>query len=217
VAQRGSQGVVDDRIMEEGAQMTEAGFELGDRLPTLDAGRVRLRWLTDADVPALFAIFGDAEVTRYWGFAALPDLAAAAALLADIHRGFRAGTLFQWGVEAPGGPLVGACTLARLDPANRRAELGFALGRAFWGRGYMTAALPAVLEFALGRLGLHRVFADTDPRNAPSIRVLERLGFLREGLLREHYLVQSEPQDAVVYGLLRSEWEADAGAFRTCS
>jgi ribosomal-protein-alanine N-acetyltransferase len=190
--------------------MTEAVFELGDRLPTLDAGRVRLRWLTDADVPALFAIFGNPEVTRYWGFAVLPDLAAAAALLADIQREFRAGTLFQWGVEATGGPLVGTCTLARLDPANRRAELGFALGRAFWGRGYIAAALPAVVAFAFGRLGLHRVFADTDPRNASSIRALERLGFLREGVLREHYLVQGEPQDAVVYGLLSSEWARNA-------
>jgi ribosomal-protein-alanine N-acetyltransferase len=125
--------------------MTEAVFELGDRLPTLDAGRVRLRRLTDADLPALFAIFGDPEVTRYWGFAVLPDLAAAAALLADIHREFRAGTLFQWGVEAAGGLLVGTCTLAGLDSANRRAGLGFALGRAFWGRGYIAAALPAVL------------------------------------------------------------------------
>jgi RimJ/RimL family protein N-acetyltransferase len=190
--------------------MTEAVFDLGDRLPTLDAGRVRLRWLTDADVPALFAIFGDPEVTRFWGSAVLPDLAAAAVLLADIHRAFRAGTLFQWGVEASGGQLVGTCTLARLDPANWRAEPGFALGRAFWGRGYMTAALPAVLEFAFARLGLHRVFADTDPRNAPSIRALERLGFLREGVLREHYLVQGEPQDAVVYGVLRSEWAGNA-------
>jgi RimJ/RimL family protein N-acetyltransferase len=74
----------------------------------------------------------------------------------------------------------------------------------------MAAALPAVLAFAFGRLGLHRVFADTDPRNAPSIRALERLGFVREGVLREHYLVQGEPQDAVVYGLLRSEWARGA-------
>jgi len=186
--------------------MIGAEFELGERLPTLDAGRVRLRWLSDADIPALFVIFGDPEVTRYWGFPVLPDLAAAATLLGDIHRSFRAGTLFQWGVEAMDGQLVGTCTLAHLDRANRRAELGFALGRAFWGRGYMAAALPAVLEFAFGRLGLHRVFADTDPQNARSIRALERVGFRKEGVLREHYLVEGEAQDAVVYGMLRSEW-----------
>lgn len=186
-----------------------AAFDLGDRLPTLDAGPVRLRGLTAADVPALFAIFGDPEVTRYWGFDALPDLAAAATLLAEIHQEFRDRALFQWGVEADG-QLVGTCTLARLDPAHRRAELGFALGRASWGRGYMAAALPAVLAFAFGRLGLHRVYADADPRNLRSIRALERLGFVREGVLREHYLVRGEAQDGVVFGLLRSEWAGAA-------
>jgi [ribosomal protein S5]-alanine N-acetyltransferase len=187
--------------------MGTAGFALGDRLPTLDAGRVRLRWLTDADVSALFAIFGDPEVTRYWGFSTLADLAAASALLADIHSQFRAGTLFQWGVESDN-RLVGTCTLAAVDPVNRRAELGFALGRVHQGRGHMAAALPTILRFAFGQLELHRVYADTDPRNARSARALERLGFHREGLLRQHYLVAGEPQDAVVYGLLRSEWAA---------
>lgn len=185
----------------------EAAFEFSDRLPTLDGGRVTLRWLTDPDVPAIFSIFGDPEVTRYWGFPKLPDLAAGTALLAEIHKEFRSGTLFQWGVEAIGGQLVGTCTLGRIDVPNRRAELGFALGRMFWGRGYMTAALPVLLEFAFERLGLHRVFADADPRNARSIRLLERLGFRREGVLREHYWVQGEPQDGVVYGLLRAEWK----------
>jgi ribosomal-protein-alanine N-acetyltransferase len=190
----------------KGERMTEAVFEVGECLPTLDAGRVRLRWLTDTDVPALYAIFGDPEVTRFWGLVVLPDMAAAGLLLEDIRREFRARTLFQWGVQAADGCLVGTCTLAHLDSANRRAELGFALGREFWGRGYMTAALPAIIEFAFDCLGLHRVFADTDPRNVRSIRVLERLGFRREGVLREHYLVQDEPQNAAVYGLLRSEW-----------
>src|SRR5262249_12714693 len=161
---------------------------------------------TGVDIPALFAIFGNPEVTRYWGFAVLPDIAAAARLLEQIHQGFRARTLFQWGVEATGGPLVGTCTLSQLDSTNRRAEVGFALGQAFWGQGYMAAALPALIQFAFGRLGLQRLFADADPRNASSIRALEGLGFRREGLLREHYLAQGEPQDAVVYGLLRWEW-----------
>jgi len=195
---------------QKGQRMTETVFELGDCLPTLDAGRVRLRWLADADIPALFAIFGDPEVTRYWGFKILADEVSAATLLEDIRRNFHARTLFQWGVEVIGGDLVGTCTLSQLDPINRRAELGFALGRAFWGQGYMAAALPTVIAFAFGQLGLHRMFADIDPRNARSIRVLNRLGFRREGILREHYLVQGEPQDAVVYGLLRSEWVCGA-------
>jgi ribosomal-protein-alanine N-acetyltransferase len=188
--------------------MSGGAFDVGQTLPTLPAERVRLRWLTIADIPALFTIFGDAEVTRYWGFATLPDLAAAEALLAEIHWQFHQRTLFQWGMEVVGtGEVVGTCTLAGLDAANRRADLGYALGRAFWGRGYMAEILPPLLRFAFADLDLHRVTADADPRNERSIRILERLGFRREGYLREHYLVQGKVQDAVVYGLLRSEAE----------
>jgi RimJ/RimL family protein N-acetyltransferase len=181
--------------------------ELGGELPTIDAGEVRLRTLRHDDVPALFAIFGDPEVTRYWGFATLPDLAAAGALVEQIHAQAAAGTLFQWGIEAHA-ELVGTCTLSSIDRCNRRAELGFALASAHQRRGYVAAALPALLRHAFDAMDLHRLHADTDPRNTRSIRVLERLGFRREGLLREHYLVTGEAQDALVFGLLRSEWRA---------
>jgi RimJ/RimL family protein N-acetyltransferase len=190
--------------------MDSADFELGSKLPTLTARRVRLRWLTDEDVPSLFTIFGDREVTRYWGHPVLPDRRAATRLLEEIHAKFANRSLFQWGVALlTTDAVIGTCTLAALDVENRRAELGFALARAHWGQGYMSEALPALLRYAFGGMQLHRVWADTDPRNGPSIRVLERLGFRREGLLREHYLVQAEPQDAIVYGLLRSDWQRD--------
>jgi RimJ/RimL family protein N-acetyltransferase len=186
--------------------MTETSFNVGPVLPTLTANRLRLRWLTDADVAALFAIFGDPEITRYWGFSTLPDLSAAVELLADIHRMFHQRTLFQWGIEIiETGELAGTCTLSSLEEVHRRADLGYALGRAYWGRGYMTEALPILLRFAFDSLNLHRIMADTDPRNLPSIRQLERLGFRREGYLREHYLLNGEAQDAIVFGLLRSE------------
>lgn len=190
---------------------TNPTFQLGDRLPTLDAGPVQLRWLTEADVPALFSVFGDAEVTRYWGSATHKDPNDSAALLADIHAHFQAGTLFQWGIESEG-QIIGTCTLGSLDAVNRRGELGFALGRTHWGKGYMRHALPTVLTFAFDHLNLHRVYADADPRNARSIRILERLGFRFEGLLREHYLVTGEVQDAAIYGLLKSEWRVSMSA-----
>ena len=71
----------------------------GDRLPTLNAERVALRWLTEADVPDLFAIFGDPAVMRYWSSPPLVDDAAAGELLAEIHELFAKGTLHQWGVS----------------------------------------------------------------------------------------------------------------------
>jgi RimJ/RimL family protein N-acetyltransferase len=67
-----------------------------------------------------------------------------------------------------------------------------------------------LIRFAFGQLDLHRLEADADPLNAASIAVLERQGFKREGLLRERYFMQGEPQDAAYYGLLRREWTGAA-------
>ena len=70
----------------------------------------------------------------------------------------------------------------------------------------MSEAVPTLIAFAFGSMGLHRLEADVDPRNARSIRLLEREGFQREGLLRERYHVSGEIQDAALYGLLQPEW-----------
>jgi [ribosomal protein S5]-alanine N-acetyltransferase len=177
-------------------------------LPTLPTQRLALRWLTPADVPALYEVFSDLEVTRYWSSPPFADIAAAEALLAEIHEAFARRTLFQWGIARRSDDLVvGTCTLAGLVPAHRRAEVGFALGRRHWGQGYMAEALPALVEFAFGQLGLYRLEADADPRNRASIRALERLGFKQEGYLRGRYHLHGEIQDAILFGLLRPDWD----------
>ncbi len=178
-----------------------------DRLPTLETARLNLRWLTPDDAPALFAVFGDPEVCRYWSRPPLAHVDDARALQAEIAASFAARSLFQWGIaERDTGALVGTCTLASLSTAHARAEVGFALARARWGRGYVAEALPAMVRFAFATLGLHRLEADADPRNAASIRALERVGFVREGHQRERYWMSDEWQDAVLFGLLRRDW-----------
>lgn len=179
------------------------------RLPTIPTARLSLRWLTREDIPALATIFGDPEVCRFWSHAALPDLAAAEALHDHIMSCFAARSLFQWGIaEGETDAIIGTCTLGGISPAHRRAEVGFALARAVWGKGYIAEALPALIGFAFESLDLHRLEADVDPRNERSIRAIERVGFQREGYLRERYHVNGELQDAILYGLLRSDWAA---------
>jgi [ribosomal protein S5]-alanine N-acetyltransferase len=178
-------------------------------LPTITTERLRLRWLTASDVPSLWDVFSDPEVCRYWSRAPLADEAAAVALHEEIVRYFAERSLFQWGIaERESNVVVGTCTLAGLSVQHRRAEVGFALARRAWGHGYIAEALPALVAFAFETLGLHRLEADVDPRNARSIRALERVGFQREGYLRERYFLNDELQDAVLFGLLRPEWSA---------
>lgn len=185
----------------------------GDRLPTLETERLLLRWLDDRDVAALQEVFSHPDVLRYWGGDPAHDAAGARRLLAQIHDGYARCELFQWGIARRGDDrVVGTCTLTRFDSRNRRAEVGFALGRQHWGHGYASEAMSSLIAFAFAELDLIRLEADADPRNDRSIAVLERLGFLREGLLRERWLVAGEAQDSVVFGLLRREWRVVAGA-----
>ncbi|SEA43061.1 GNAT family N-acetyltransferase [Microbulbifer marinus] len=183
--------------------------QLGTQLPTLTGDGVMLRWLTDADLPALEAIFADPQVVRYMATEPLNTRAAAEQYLQSIREGFLEGSLYQWGIECDG-EIVGTCTLAAIDRQNRHAQIGFALKRQYWGQGLTLKAVPAVIEFAFARLQLHRIGADADPRNIASIRVLEKLGFQREGLLRECYFHMGEIQDALLFGLLQRDWSASA-------
>jgi RimJ/RimL family protein N-acetyltransferase len=84
--------------------------------------------------------------------------------------------------------------------------LGYCYGERAWGRGYATEAARALLQWAFATLDLNRVQAETDTRNAASARVLEKLGFVREGMLREDCVVDGDVSDSWVYGLIRREW-----------
>ncbi len=183
----------------------------GDSLPTLDAPRVRLRWLTAEDVDALFEIFSDERMMRYWSSTAMKERREAEDLLARIHRLFAEQSGFQWGVERKSdGTLIGTCTLFNIHRGNMRGEVGYCLHSAHWRQGYMGEALAALIEHAFGVLKLRRLEADVDPKNASSLKILERMGFRREGLLRERWNVGGEIQDSVVLGLLAREWRAPA-------
>ena len=180
-----------------------------DTLPTINTTRMRLRWITEEDVDALYRIFSHPEVMRYWGAPALANRDAAVRLLEEIHENFQKRASMKWGIADLGtDELIGTATLFNLNLDNRRAEIGYGLDRAFWRQGYMHEALQVLLSYAFNVLELHRVEADVDPRNVGSIRTLEKLGFQREGYLRERWHVNGEIQDALFYGLLRPEWEA---------
>jgi len=178
-------------------------------LSVLDTPRLRLRALVDTDIAALFAIFKDSEAMRYWTRPAMTDIAEAEALLREIQHDDEAETLFQWGIARREGDLViGTCTLFRIHREHRRCELGYVLRRDQWGQGLANEALSALVNHAFGAMGLHRLEADIDPRNAGSIRSVERLGFKLEGHLRERYFVAGEIQDSLIYALLAPEWKS---------
>ena len=173
----------------------------------LAADRVSLRKIDRSDTSALFEMFSHAEVMRYWSRPAMTDKAQADALFEQVLADYETGNSLPLAIERGSDRLfVGNCTLHHFHEASRRAEIGYALARPFWGQGYMHEALQALLTYAFERLDLNRLEADIDPRNAASARSLERLGFQKEGHLRERWIVAGEVSDTGFYGLLQSDW-----------
>lgn len=175
--------------------------------------RLDLRPLVPADAPALFAIYSDPRVMRYWSSGPWAAVAEAEARIARHREALAAGEYLVLGfVRRSDGELVGSGALFHLSAQCRRAEVGYGLRPDAWGQGYAAEAVGELLRFGFADLALHRIEADVDPRNEASVRLLERLGFTREGLLRERWIVEGEISDAAFYGLLRREWEARLAA-----
>lgn len=171
--------------------------------------RLVLRWLEPADAAAQFAVFSDPEVMRYWSSAPWTEIAQAEGAIEQALEGYRNGHSLRFGIElAATGELIGNVTLYAFYTMNRRCEIGYILGRKHWGQGYAAEALTAAIEHGFAQLDLNRIEADIDPRNAASGKVLERLGFQREGFMRERWIVNGEVCDSVYYGLLRRDWDA---------
>jgi [ribosomal protein S5]-alanine N-acetyltransferase len=174
--------------------------------PTLRTDRLVLRPLRETDAEALFAIFSDERVMRYWSTPPWTSREPAQDMIAaDLAQTTR--DHLRLGIElVESGLLLGTCSLFSINYTCRRAEVGYGLGSFAWGQGYMHEALQSLLEFGFGELDLNRIEADIDPRNSASARTLERLGFTKEGYLRERWIVGDEVSDTALYGLLRREW-----------
>ena len=171
--------------------------------------RLTLRPLDERDTDAHYAIFSDPAVARYWSSEPWTDMAQAVQAIARIRAADEDGSELRFGIELrETGELVGNCALHHFVESSRRCELGYALGSAHWGKGYASEALRALLAHGFEVLDLNRIEADIDPDNIASGRVLEKLGFRKEGFMPERWIVHGKTADTVNYGLLRRYWDA---------
>jgi ribosomal-protein-alanine N-acetyltransferase len=175
--------------------------------PTLETGRLVLREIVPADATALFAVHGDPASMKWFGVDPLVDEAAAGKLV-EIFASWRAmpnpGT--RWGIQIKGqSTLAGTCGLFAWNRAWRKCTLGYELNPVCRGQGYMHEALRACLAWGFETMQLNRIEAQVHPDNAPSLRSIERLGFQREGLLRQLGFWNGQFHDMYQYALLRSE------------
>ncbi|MEE2779909.1 MAG: GNAT family N-acetyltransferase [Myxococcota bacterium] len=173
---------------------------------TLESDRLLLRAfeLTDAsDVQSLAGDWAVAEMTTN-----IPhpyEDGMAEGWIATHSEIFERGDGVTWAITLrDGGELAGAMSLFNMK-AGHKAELGFWIGRPFWGDGYCTEAAQAVVEHAFGSLGLTRIHAVHMSKNPASGRVMQKLGMTYEGTRRSHLRARGQLHDVVQYGLLKED------------
>jgi RimJ/RimL family protein N-acetyltransferase len=177
--------------------------------PVLESDCIRLRGIRDSDHDRLFALFSNPQVMRYWSRGPMTDRQEAVDYAKTILDGFARRDLLNWIVaDTKSDALIGTATLYEINPQHARAGLGYALMPEYWGKGLAMEAATLAISYGILELGLHRIEADTEPNNFRSNKVLERLGFQREGLLRERFFHPDGIQNSLIFGLLRSEWIA---------
>lgn len=200
----GGEGNALDRVVSETPSVFQAPA-------TIETDRLVIRGIQEADMADLLVMNQDDEVLRFLPYAKWLTLDDGLAWLARVRKLEAAGTAVQLVmVDKASARVIGACVLFKYDEGSSRAELGFAMAREFWGKGLMLEALTVLIAHAFTVRGVRRLEAEANSLNTASCRLLDRLGFVSEGLMRQRYRVKGAIYDTRVFGLLGDEWKAPA-------
>jgi [ribosomal protein S5]-alanine N-acetyltransferase len=177
--------------------------------PILHTERLILRPFTLADSPAVYQLVRAREIADTT--LAIPhpyEQGMAEKWIGTHQEDFDKGKSVHFALTVrENGELVGA-TGMEIEPVHAYAEIGYWVGVPYWGRGYCTEAVAAVLEYAFQERGLNRIYAVHFKRNPASGRVMQKNGMLYEGCLRQHVRKWGAYEDLMQYGILQSDWQA---------
>lgn len=173
--------------------------------PVLQKPGLILRQIKPSDQAAVFQGLSDPQVVRYYGveYHSFTDTR----IQMDWYRDtLRQGSGIWWAITRPAADgLIGACGLYNIQAQHRKAELGYWLLPAYWGQGLMRPALEAVTAYGFSALHLHRIEAYVETENAASARLLQKLDFQREGILRDSEIKQGRFISLEIYAKLNDE------------
>jgi ribosomal-protein-alanine N-acetyltransferase len=174
-----------------------------EKMTTLSTNRLILQPLTEVHRQDLFRLFSTEEVTRLMGIATMKEESEVESWLEQYKAEQIQQHHMEWAIILRDSKeFAGRCGFANINWKHKRAEISCALIKEFWGKKIGEEALKSMLQYAFSELGLNRIEAQLWPDNARMVRLLEKLGFNREGILKGHYYYNEKFGDTVVYGLL---------------
>lgn len=177
--------------------------------PEIKLEKVRLRELKHSDAIDLLEYLSRDEVKKFVSDEDIPSSLEEATNEVGYWGGlFRNRHSIYWGIaDKSSNQLIGTCGFNYWNRLHRKAEVSYDLAYDYWGKGYMSESLRAIIGFGFEQMGLHRIGATVSPDNEPSIRLLEHLGFQHEGTMRDYKIVHGKFHDALIYSMLRPDFE----------
>lgn len=178
----------------------------------LQTERLILRRFTVEDAPAVYANWAsDPEVTRYLTWPVHASAEVTGQLMALWTGEYEAPGTYNWALELKStGELIGSLAVVRVNEAIGEAELGYCMGRRWWGRGLMPEAVREALRFLFDEVGFNRVCAGHDVENAKSGRVMQKAGMRFEGVHRQAGRNNRGIVDCAIFGMLKSDPRGDS-------
>lgn len=175
--------------------------------PILITERLNLVQVSKKHSESYFDIMSRDEVTKYYGMDSLKTIEDADLIIDSMHNTFVNNKGMRWAILLQNTEtFVGTVGLNNLNLQGKKAEIGYELHPYYWNKGITTEAVKEVLRYSFEELQLFRMGAVTYPQNEPSIYLLQRLGFKKEGLLRGYLYQNQQNHAACVFSLLRTEW-----------
>ncbi|MFN6560741.1 MAG: GNAT family N-acetyltransferase [Nostoc sp. ChiSLP01] len=176
-----------------------------NNFPELTTENLILRETKLADVPAVFQIFANDEVTKYHDLETVTSLQQIQFLIERRAERFRNKQGIRWGIaKKEDNVIIGSCGYSI---KNRfQAEIGYELAREYWKKGIMTEALRAIVHWGFDQLDLNRIEAFVIPENTASIKLLGNLQFVEEGFLREYGFWKGQFHDLRIFSLLKKDY-----------
>ncbi len=173
----------------------------------LETKRLLLKGLSPEDMTVLFENFSKTEIKKMLGHRSDEEYELEAYKQRNGYASYNRRFLLFLLSDKSTGLIIGRCGIHNWNVDHRRAEIGYNLSDENYKRkGFMTEALGAVMDYGFTQLNLHRMEALVGSTNTPSLRLMEKYGFVKEGELREHYLVGEKYEDSLVFSILQKEY-----------
>ncbi|MEW9121529.1 MAG: GNAT family protein [Thermotaleaceae bacterium] len=177
--------------------------------PKIETEDLLLRKIELSDATRLLAIWSNKDVTKYMNIEPFENLEQVKDMVELLNSLFEQREANRWAIVLKEkNCVIGTCGYNRgLKEEDFLGEIGYELDKAYWGKGYGTEALKAVIDYGFEQLELNRIEAMVMLENIQSTALLKRLGFKEEGILREHGFYKGRYWDEYCYSLLKREWK----------